>query len=91
MTAFDLVDDIFRRAQAGMPANERVVTQAQLGYLRALIGREEEDNQLRHDGPFVEVWAPRGRKRYLLREDPGGRRSTITRFESLTANAGMLF
>lgn len=77
MTAHELIDSIFRRAQAGMPGNQRVITPAQLGYLRDLIGQDSEGGAVVRQGAFRMIWMPRGRQKYVLAEDPHGRRHTI--------------
>ena len=92
MTAFELIDSILKRPQEGMPANERILSPDQLSYLRRLIGQNEEGAALRSDGPFVQVWAPMGRRKFRIVENPRGRGHKLIVLANLVASdEGRLF
>jgi hypothetical protein len=92
MTAFDLIESIFSRVQAGVPGNERRVSPEQQRYLRDLIDEDPEGGAFRPDGPGRMVWAPSGRHKYILTEGTGPGWGKLTRLSSLNASAmGRLF
>jgi len=92
MTAFDLIDSIFRRAQAGMPGNMRRITPAQLKYLRDLIDAEGPSEAIKRGAPGSLVWTPEGRDKFVVTEDLSGNRHTLTRLANLVASeSGQLF
>lgn len=93
MTAHELIESIFRRAQPGLPGNMRRITTSQLKYLRDLIGADEEGAAVTRGLSNSLVWMPSGRHKYVLTEDPtGGNRHTLTRMSNLVASdAGSLF
>jgi hypothetical protein len=91
MTAHELIDSIFARAQDG-PLNERRITRDQLTYLKDLIGADPEGAAFGPQGPGVWVWAPSGRKKYIITEDLNGKRHKIARLANLiSTDAGRLF
>lgn len=76
MTAFDLIDSIFSRVQAGVPGDERRVTERQLAKLEELIGEDPEGAAYVSCAPNQKVWRPSGSTRYILtRQGPSTRRS----------------
>ena len=92
MIAFDLIDSIFSRVQEGLRGNERVITPAQLSYLRDLIDADPESSAVRRDGPGVTVWMPRGNYKYVIREDFKGKRHKLERLSSRAeTETGRLF
>jgi hypothetical protein len=92
MTAFELIESIYARPQAGMPSNERIITRTQLSYLRDLIGADPEGGAMHSDGPGVWLWLPSGRNKYRLTEDRKGNRNTIARFANIVpSETGRLF
>jgi hypothetical protein len=91
MTAFELIDSIFARAQDG-PSNERRITAGQLSYLKDLIGADPEGAAFRPNGPGEFVWAPSGRNKYLLTEDRTGNKHKIARLaNTVSTGTGRLF
>ncbi len=93
MTAHELIESIFSRPQQKMPGNVRRITPAQLGYLRDLIGQDEEGGAVTGGAGGSLVWKPRGRHKYILTEDPtGGEKHTLTKLTTLDASGtGKLF
>lgn len=92
MTAHDFIDQLFSRPSWGLPGNMRHVTQPQLELLRRLIGEDEEGGALHPgmNGGFI--WMPRGRNKYIVAVDLGGRKRTIARLGNIVASdAGRLF
>lgn len=90
MTALDLVHSIFGRAQGGVPGNQRIITPAQLSLLRKLL--DEDGERVTADGPGRQMWLPAGRDKYVLAEDLGGKRHTLTRYASVQeTQPGRLF
>jgi hypothetical protein len=92
MTAFDLIESIFARAQRDMPGNERRITFRQLVCLKDLIGADEEGSSFRMAAPGEWIWAPAGRNKYVISEDRQGNRHKIARLANLGASGtGRLF
>jgi hypothetical protein len=92
MTAFDLIDSIFARAQPDMPANVRRISPAQLDYLESLIAGDCEAGAYKPYGPGVMAWMPAGCHKYLIAREGNGRARSLTRLSSLNASAtGRLF
>jgi len=92
MTAFDLIDSIFSRVQAGMPGNVRRVTNDQVRFLFDLIGSDPEGGHVKHGVGRSLVWAPSGRNKYVLTDDVAGGKHTLTRLSNLVATeSGRLF
>ncbi len=95
MAAHDFIGSIFGRTgpwNAGLGANVRAITPRQLAKLRELIGQDEEGSALVSDGPGKTVWMPSGRDKYVIVEDPGGRKHTIERKSNLVpCGMGRLF
>ena len=93
MSAHDLIRDIFSRHQAGVPGNERIVTPAQIDFLRRLCDADEEGAKAVHPGRGRSfVWAPSGRDKYLINEAEGRKPNKITRMANIVATgAGRLF
>jgi hypothetical protein len=91
MTAHDLISDIFKRHQDGVPGNERRITRRQLDLLRQLIGEDEEGGAMRPGMGLGFAWMPSGRDKYTVSESAGGR-ITLARFSNLVpSGAGKLF
>lgn len=93
MTARELIDDIFGRAQQGMPGNMRRITVDQLKFLRDLIDEDTDSGAVtRGDGGSM-VWMPSGPHKYVVTEDPnGGKKHTLTKLLNLVASeSGRLF
>jgi hypothetical protein len=88
MTAVDLIESIFSRAQGGMPGNQRRITADQLAYLRKLIDQDPEARSARCSAPGALTWTPAGFHQYILADDDHGR--TLTRLSNI-AWPGMLF
>jgi hypothetical protein len=92
MTAIDLIDSIFSRAQEGVGSNTRRVTQAQLKYLRDLIDADPERGAVVRGTPGSIIWMPKGRHKYVLAEDAHGNKHTLTRLSNIAASeTGRLF
>lgn len=92
MTAFDLIDSIFSRAQREAAGNVRRITRDQLKYLRDLIDADPEGGAVRNGAPGSLVWMPRGARKYVLTEDLNGNKHTLTRLSSIaTSETGRLF
>lgn len=91
MTAHDLIADIFRRNgpwNNGMPANVRCITGAQLDLLCRLIGQDKDAGAVEAGGPGETIWKPMGGDKYVITEDPRGKRHTLARLAS-TVPVGM--
>ena len=92
MTAHELIAQWFTRPQTGVASNQRFITLAQIDLLRDLIGQDEEGGALQRGIGRSFVWAPSGRKKYVVTEGPGGRRNSIVRLENIVPSAaGCLF
>jgi hypothetical protein len=93
MTAHDLIDSIFSRPPwLGMPGNIRHLTPDQLDFLLKLIGKDEEGGAVQWGTGRSLVWTPSGRHKYIVTEDPGGRKHTLTRLaNSVASESGRLF
>jgi hypothetical protein len=86
MTAFDLIDSIFSRPAWGVAPNVRRISREQLVYLRGLIDRDAEAGKARKGAPGSLVWMPPGPHKYVLSEDLGGDRHTLTRLSNIAAS-----
>jgi hypothetical protein len=92
MTAFELIEDIFRRPQKGVAGNVRRISTAQLVYLRNLIEQEGPDEAIRRGLGGSLTWMPAGRNKYVITDDAVGDKHTLTRMSNLTASpSGSLF
>jgi hypothetical protein len=92
MTAHDLIASIFSRVQPGVAGNIRNITSAQVDYLRDLIGKDEEGGAVQPGRGRGFAWLPSGRDKYVVAEEPGGDRFTLTRMSNLVASgSGRLF
>jgi len=86
MTAHDLIDSIFGRAQVFAGANVRHITEDQLKYLRDLILKDPEAAKARNGQGGSLVWMPAGKHKYVLTEDlAGGKRHTLTKISHIEA------
>ena len=92
MTAFDLIDSIFSRPQQRISRDLARITAEQLKYLRDLI-RADLEGVKTHAGALGSVvWSPSGKHKYVLTEDPAGRKHTLARLSSIEASeSGRLF
>lgn len=92
MTAHGFIEQLFARPSRNLPGHMRPLTGPQLALLRELIGQDEEGSATARGESGALVWMPSGRWKYVLSEDPLGRRHTITRLGNLRASAaGSLF
>jgi hypothetical protein len=93
MTAHNLIDSIFSRPSwRDDPGNLRRLTPDQLDFLLKLIGKDEEGGAVQRGMGRSIVWMPSGRHKYVVTEDPGGRKHTLTRQANLVASeSGRLF
>lgn len=93
MTARELIDDIFGRAQLGMPANMRRITGDQVKFLRDLIREDPEGGAVTRGDLGSLVWMPGGTHKFVITEDPnGGKKHTLTKLSNLVASeTGRLF
>lgn len=92
MTAFDLIDSIFRRAQPGVAGNVRRISREQLHYLRDLIDIDGPASAIKRGAPGSLIWTPAGRDKYVVTEDLVGNRHTVTRLANLVSSeSGRLF
>jgi len=91
MTAFELIDSIFWRAQPGTPGNLRRITREQLNYLRDLIDKAGPSEAIKRGAPGSLIWTPAGRHKYVVTEDLTGNRHTLTRLANVASESGTLF
>jgi hypothetical protein len=92
MTAFDLIDSIFSHVQAGVPGNERRITERQLDYLEELIGEDPEGAAYVSDGPGRKIWKPSGRTKFVIMRDGPTTHRCVQKLSNLAASGtGSLF
>jgi hypothetical protein len=93
MTAFDLIDSIFSRPPwGGVAGNVRRISPEQFRYLRNLIDADPEGGSVKRGVPGSLIWMPSGRHKYILTEDMGGTKHTLTRLSNIAASmSGRLF
>lgn len=92
MTAFELIDSIFSRCQAGRPGNERGISVDQLIYLRKLIGKHPEGGAVEQLGPGRTRWMPMGRWKYEVVEDLHGKQHMLIKQGNIVpSETGRLF
>jgi hypothetical protein len=85
MTARELIDDIFSRAQGG-PGHLRRITIEQLKFLRNLIAEDPERALIVTGAPGSLIWRPSGDWKYVLTEDLVGKKHTLTKLHNLSAS-----
>lgn len=92
MTAYELIDSIFKRPHAGLAGNKRRLTKAQLRLLVQLIGESSAAAAFAPGVGDSGEWKPPGHTNYALVEDLTGDMHTITKLSKLAAGAsGTLF
>lgn len=91
MTAFDLIDDIFSRAQSNVAPDIRVITAPQLELLEKLIQENGQAAALRAGANGGFVWRPKGAWDYVVSQNADGTHRRLTRLKARQEGTGQLF
>jgi hypothetical protein len=89
MTARGFIEQIFSRRQAGVDSNLRYITREQLELLRKLID-QDATGELRPGVSGSFVWILAG-ERFIVTQDPTGRRRSILWMKVQRIESGGLF
>lgn len=92
MTAHGFIEQLFERPQSNVASNMRYITGPQLELLERLIGQDPEIGARQNGMHGGFVWAPSGRWKYVVSQNPDGTRRAIMRLNAgRPTGAGSLF
>ncbi len=95
MSAHSFIDELYQRDgywNRGLTAEKRRITPGQYAKLLDLIGRDEDGGALTKGMGGSLVWMPRGRNKWVITEELGGKSYVLTKMMSLAASdSGRLF
>ncbi len=77
MTAHGFIDQLFSRPQQGVASNMRFLTVGQIDLLWNLVGQDEEGAAVQRGRGRSFIWAPSGRRKFVVTEGEGGKKNTI--------------